>query len=329
MSVGGRRALVTGANGFIGSHLVERLLADGFSVLALCRYDENGSWGWLDHIRPGPPELEVLLGDVRDPGFVDDATGGIDTVFHLAALVSIPHSYEAPASYISTNVTGTLNVLQAARRHGVSRVVHTSTSEVYGSPQEVPIRETHPLQGQSPYSASKIAADKLCESFALSFNVPVVTLRPFNTYGPRQSARAVIPTILGQLLTGATKVHLGDLSPRRDFTFVSDTIAGFMAIASADIPPGSVVQLGTGSSVSIGELFDLCVSITGVDATVVPDEKRVRPERSEVDHLRSDPSRAHDLLGWQPTVSLEDGLRRTADWLEGRVDPARAAEYHT
>lgn len=323
------QVLVTGADGFIGSHLVQRLLEEGADVRALCVYNSNGSLGWLDEM-PGEDRarIDIRLGDVRDPRFVRDAVHGMDAVFHLAALIAIPYSYMAPASFVDTNVTGTLNVLEAVRDAGVGVMVHTSTSEVYGTPQTVPITEEHPLRGQSPYSATKIAADKLAESYALSFETPVVTLRPFNTYGPRQSTRAVIPTMLSQMLAGASSVRLGSLEPRRDFTFVTDTVDGFVRMATTDISPGTTIHLGTGTSVSIGELFDLCRTITGSEAEASVDQERIRPSASEVQVLLSDPTLARETLGWQPRVDLEDGLRAVADWLEGRVDPQRAAIYH-
>jgi NAD dependent epimerase/dehydratase len=320
--------LVTGADGFIGSHLVERLAREGAEVSALCLYNSNGSYGWLDEL---PPELAARvhprLGDIRDPRCVRDAVAGVDVVFHLAALIAIPYSYLAPASFVSTNVAGTLNVLEAARDAGTARVINTSTSEVYGTPETIPIRETHPLCAQSPYAATKIAADQLCESYARSFGTPVVTLRPFNTYGPRQSARAVIPTILGQLLAGATRVRLGSLTPRRDFTFVEDTVDGFVRLALAELSPGSLVQLGTGETVSVGDLFALCCQVTGCQAEVVTENQRVRPDGSEVRVLLSDPSRAKTVIGWGPRTSLREGLTRTARWLVPRVDLARAERY--
>lgn len=323
------RALVTGADGFIGSHLVRRLLDEGADVRALCVYNSNGSLGWLEEMsRDDRARVDVRLGDIRDPRFVREAVQGTDAVFHLAALIAIPYSYIAPASFVDTNVTGTLNVLEAVRDGGVGVMVHTSTSEVYGTPETVPITEDHPLRAQSPYSATKIAADKLAESYALSFETPVVTLRPFNTYGPRQSTRAVIPTMLAQLLAGARSVRLGALEPRRDFTFVSDTVDGFVRMATADLTPGTTIHLGTGTSVSIGELFDLCRRITGSGAEAIVDQERIRPSASEVQVLLSDPTRARETLGWQPRTDLEDGLQAVADWLEGSVDPDRAAVYH-
>lgn len=320
--------VVTGADGFIGSHLVERLLMDGAEVRALCCYNSDGSAGWLDHVdASGADGLDIVLGDVRDPGLVRDVVHGADVVFHLAALIAIPYSYRAPASFIYTNVDGTLNVLEAVRSAGTALMVHTSTSEVYGTPESLPILESHRLCGQSPYAASKIAADQLCEAYARSYATPVVTLRPFNTYGPRQSARAVIPTILGQLLAGSPHVRLGSLDPRRDFTYVADTVDGFVRMAVASPAPGTLVQLGSGTTISIGDLLDLCREITGVQADPIADAQRLRPARSEVDVLWSDPSRAAAVLDWHPTTALRDGLVHTAEWLRDHGDPWTANRY--
>lgn len=326
-AIAGKTVFVTGADGFIGSHVVERLVADGADVRALCLYNSNGSAGWLDE-SPVRRDVDVQLGDIRDAEHMRALVKGADVVLHLAALIAIPYSYVAPRSYVDTNITGTLNILEAVRAEGTPRLVHTSTSEVYGTPESVPITVAHPLRGQSPYSASKIGADKMCESYALSFYTPVTVLRPFNTFGPRQSMRAVIPTILSQLLAGASEVHLGALSPKRDFTFVADTADGFVRAATTDLAPGTVVQLGTGRTVSIAETFELCLQATGSSATVTTDEDRFRPAGSEVEILLSDPAQAADVLGWTPQTSLEDGLRATAEWLHGRVDARKAGVYH-
>ncbi|MFZ2492702.1 MAG: GDP-mannose 4,6-dehydratase [Thermoanaerobaculia bacterium] len=320
---------MTGADGFIGSHLTEKLVALGANVRAFCFYNSNGSLGWLDESgQDVRRSIDVRLGDIRDARFVEEACRGIDTVFHLAALIAIPYSYQSPQSFVDTNVHGTLNILEAVRRAGCRRIVQTSTSEVYGTPEDLPIRETHPLHGQSPYSATKIAADKLCEAYHCSFGVPVVTLRPFNTYGPRQSTRAVLPTLLIQLLSGRKEVRLGRIDPRRDLTFVDDTVDGFLRAAEADAVDGDVIQLGTGRTVSIGELFDLACKTLGVSATVVQQEERLRPTASEVLVLLSDPSRAQAKLGWSARVSLEEGLGRTAAWLSSHINTFDAERFH-
>lgn len=312
----GRRVLVTGADGFIGSHLCERLLREGAVVRAFCLYNPQGSWGWLHDIADDlRGRLDVRLGDVRDAGFVRDAVAGSEIVFHLAALIAIPYSYLAPTSFIETNVLGTLNVLEAARMHGVRRVVHASTSEVYGTPATLPIRETHPLSAQSPYAASKVAADQLALSYYCSFDVPVTIVRPFNTYGPRQSTRAVLPTILVQLMEGKQQIELGRLDTRRDLTFVTDTVDGFVRAGSATGIDGQVTQLGTGTALSIQELFDRCCRVLDRTAQITTDARRVRPERSEVVVLQSDPTLARERLGWVSTVAIDEGLQRTADWL--------------
>lgn len=317
----GAKVLVTGADGFIGSHLTERLVAEGAKVRAFCMYNSHGSLGWLDTIPAAVrSEIDVVLGDVRDARHVERACGGIEVVFHLAALIAIPYSYHAPESFLDTNVKGTLNVLEGVRRAGCRRMINTSTSEVYGTPTEIPIRESHPLQGQSPYSASKIAADKISEAYACSFGVPVVTLRPFNTFGPRQSTRAVIPTILVQLLAGKKKIALGSLAPKRDLTFVADTVDGFIRAATAESIDGEVIQLGTGRAESIGELFEIACRLLGVEAEVEQDQIRLRPDRSEVMVLQSDPARAKLRLGWEATTSLESGLTRTAEWLRANIN---------
>jgi NAD dependent epimerase/dehydratase len=325
MDIDGRRVVVTGADGFIGSHLCEALLAQGCHVSAFCFYNSFDSRGWLDTIpAETAAEIEIVMADVRDPHGVRRAFRDTEVVFHLAALIGIPFSYHSPDSYVDTNVKGTLNVLQASRDLELERVVITSTSEVYGTAQTVPISEKHPRRGQSPYSASKIGADALAEAFHRSFEVPVVIARPFNTYGPRQSARAVIPTIIGQLLAGAAELRLGALSPTRDLTFVSDTCSGLIALASCDQAVGRDVNLGTGREVSIGDLAAMLVAITGSSAPIVCEEARLRPSGSEVERLLCDNSLACTLTGWQPSVPLREGLARTVAWFS---DPAHRAAY--
>jgi UDP-glucose 4-epimerase len=329
LSLSGKTVLVTGADGFIGSHLVERLVAEGARVRAFCLYNSHGSRGWLEDAEDGVRSaLDVRLGDVRDARFVEQACEGVDVVFHLAALIAIPYSYAAPESFVDTNVRGTLNVLEACRRHGVKRLIHTSTSEVYGTPATLPIRETHPLQAQSPYAASKVAADQLAISYHASFEVPVTVLRPFNTYGPRQSTRAVLPTILTQLMAGRTEVELGRLDPRRDMTYVTDTVDGFVRAASAPGAVGQTIQLGTGRSLSVREIFDAACAALGVRAEVRQDPRRLRPDASEVLVLESDPTRAREVLGWQAEVGVEDGLARTAAWLKAHAERYRGEFLH-
>jgi len=325
----GKRVVVTGADGFIGSHLTEALVAQGCVVTALCFYNSFDSWGWLDSLpSKTTSRFSVVMGDVRDPNGVRAALAGADVVFHLAALIGIPFSYNSPDSYVDTNVKGTLNVLQAARDLGLERVVVTSTSEVYGSAQYVPIDEAHPRQAQSPYSASKIGADALATAFCRSFNLPAVIVRPFNTYGPRQSKRAVIPTIIMQLLAGSAELHLGSLRPTRDLTFVTDTCAGFIALASCDEAVGLDVNLGAGKEISIGDLASLLVELTGSKATVVTDDERLRPAGSEVERLMSDNALARALTRWEPAVSLRDGLARTVAWFsESPERPGHKSMY--
>ena len=310
---GGRRVLVTGGEGFIGSHLVERLVREGAAVRALVHYNPFGRFGWLDP--EVHDEVEVVPGDVRDPERVFTAVEGCEVVFHLAALIGIPYSYAAPESYVQVNVTGTHHVARACLRAGVRRLVHTSTSEVYGTARHVPIAENHPLQPQSPYSASKIGADMMALSFFHAFELPVAIVRPFNTYGPRQSTRAVIPTILAQLHGGARTIELGATTPTRDFNYVDDTVAGFLAVASCERAAGEVVNIGSGREISIGDLVALLIAITGSEATVVTDPARLRPEGSEVERLLCDNRRARRWAGWEPLVPLEEGLARTSAWV--------------
>lgn len=309
------KILITGADGFIGSHLTDTLVRAGHDVRALCQYNSFSSWGWLDGSEYGR-DIDVVLGDVRDPAQMRRICKGVDTVYHLAALIAIPYSYHAPSSYVETNVQGTLNVLQAAMDANVSRILHTSTSEVYGTARSVPIREDHPLQAQSPYSATKIAADALAYSFYSSFNLPVVIARPFNTYGPRQSARAVIPTVITQLLAGCKTIKLGALTPTRDFNYVADTCQGFMALTGSDSAIGKSVNIGSGTEISIGNTVELIAELMGVEVQIECDEQRLRPANSEVERLVCDNTLMHSLTGHAPQHSLRDGLAQTIEWLK-------------
>ena len=321
----GARVLVTGAGGFIGSHLAERLVELGARVRAFVHYNALGSRGWLEQ-SPHRDEMEIVLGDVADRDSVDAAVRDCEVVFHLAALIAIPFSYRAPGMYVATNVTGTMNLLQASRMHGVRRVVHTSTSEVYGTAQYVPIDEAHPLVGQSPYSATKIGADKIAEAFQRSFDVPVVTVRPFNTFGPRQSARAVIPTIIGQALAGRP-IELGHVHPTRDFNYVTNTVDGFVRAATVPGAIGETINLGTGVEVSIGELVERVSALLGVPLSTTFAEQRARPPASEVERLLADASKARSLLDWSPAVDLHRGLELTIDWMREHLARYRTHEY--
>jgi len=321
----GRRVLVTGGGGFIGSHLAERLVTLGAATRVLVRYTSSGAAGWLDRSMVRN-EIEVIAGDISDRDVVRRAVDRTDVVFHLAALIGIPYSYHAPSSYVQTNVAGTLNVLQAALDANVSRVVHTSTSEVYGTALRTPIGEDHPLQTQSPYSATKAGADLLAFAFQRSFGLPVVTLRPFNTYGPRQSMRAVIPTIITQALTRPA-VRLGDLDPSRDFTYVLDTVEAFVLAGSVDGLPPDPMNVGSGKEISVRDLAALIVSMIGTNVPTELDDSRVRPERSEVDRLCADATRARTLLGWTPRHSLRDGLAATIAWMKDNIERYRPETY--
>ena len=318
----GRNVVVTGADGFIGSHLAEALLTAGANVTALAQYNSFDSYGWLDDLAPeARAQMRLERGDVRDPQFMHELLRGQHVCMHLAALIAIPYSYSAPQSYVETNVTGTLNVLTAARQHGLERVVHTSTSEVYGTAQARPISEKHPLQGQSPYSASKIGADMQAEAFARSFDMPVVIHRPFNTFGPRQSERAVIPTIIRQVLDPSCEtIELGDLSPERDFTFVEDTASAFLALGTAeDLFYGEVYNGGTGHAVTIGQTLDMILELTGCEKSVRQDNQRVRPARSEVQALIADNTKLETATGWSPRTDLRSGLDKTINWWRERL----------
>lgn len=324
-----KKILVTGSDGFIGSHLTEELVRKGYDIRAFTYYNSFNSWGWLDH---SPKEikdnLDVFAGDIRDPHGVKEAMKGCDAVLHLAALIAIPYSYHSPDTYVDTNVKGTLNIVQAARELGVQKVVHTSTSEVYGTAQFVPITEDHPLQGQSPYSASKIGADQMALSFYRSFDTPVAVIRPFNTYGPRQSARAVIPTIISQIASGKKNIHLGALHPTRDFNYVKDTVQGFIDVMNSEKSIGEVINIGSNYEVSIGETVEMIAEVMGADITITTDEERMRPEKSEVNRLWADNQKAKELLGWEPKYGGKDGFKRglkeTAEWF---TNPENLKQY--
>lgn len=306
------KVLVTGADGFIGSHLTELLLAEGYAVRALCQYNSFNNWGWLDNVRH--PDLEIVTGDVRDPNLCRVITDGCSTVFHLAALIAIPYSYVAPYSYVDTNIKGTLNICQAARDCGVKRLIVTSTSEVYGTAKYVPIDEKHPRQPQSPYSATKIGADAIAMSFFNAFSLPVVLARPFNTYGPRQSARAIIPTIITQIADGKREIKVGDLTPTRDFNYVTDTAAGFLALARAEGIEGREINIATGVEVSMRETLETIARLMGADVNYVTDPQRLRPSGSEVFRLCGDNTLITTLTPWRPRFNLEQGLKETIDW---------------
>ncbi|PAQ13677.1 NAD-dependent dehydratase [Bacillaceae bacterium SAOS 7] len=323
------KILVTGADGFIGSHLTEELIRQGYDVRAFVYYNSFNSWGWLDS---SPNEikknLDVFAGDIRDPYGVKTAMQGCDVVLHLASLIAIPYSYHSPDTYVDTNIKGTLNVLQAARELGVSKVVHTSTSEVYGTALYVPIDEDHPLQGQSPYSASKIGADQMALSFYRSFETPVSIIRPFNTYGPRQSARAVIPTIITQLANGANKIKLGAIHPTRDFNYVKDTVSGFISVMNSEKSIGEVINIGSNYEISIGETAQLIAEVMGVSLEIETDDQRLRPEKSEVERLWAENKKAKELLGWEPSHGDKEGFKRglkeTAEWFS---NPENLKQY--
>lgn len=319
MSLQGKKILITGAGGFIGSHLLEALLVRGHTVRAFVRYNSTNSWGWLDTLSDElKSNLEVFAGDIRDPNGVRQAVSGCDVVLHLASLIAIPYSYHSPDTYVDTNIKGTLNVLQAAREFSIDRVVHTSTSECYGTARFVPISEEHPLQPQSPYSATKIAADQLALSFYYSFGTPVSIIRPFNTYGPRQSARAIIPTVITQIANGKRKLKLGALHPTRDFNFVRDTVRGFLAVAESNRSIGEVINIGSNFEVSIGDTVQMIAETMGVEVEIETEEVRLRPEKSEVDRLWADNTKARELAGWTPEYAGREGMKRglveTAAW---------------
>lgn len=318
-----KKVLITGADGFIGSHLTELLLENGYKVKALAQYNSFNYWGWLEDI-PSNPNLEIVSGDVRDPHFCKEIVKSMDIVFHLAALIAIPYSFLAPDSYVDTNTKGTLNICQAAKESGGIRLLNTSTSEIYGTAQYVPIDEKHPRQPQSPYSATKIAADAIAMSFYNAFGLPVTTVRPFNTYGPRQSARAIIPTIITQIVSGVKQIKLGDLRPTRDFNYVKDTCLGFLAIAECDETIGKEINIASNSEISIGDTLNLIKEIMKSDVEFITDEKRIRPENSEVFRLWGDNSLIKELTKWKPRVSIREGLEETIEWF---TRPENLAKY--
>ena len=323
------KVLVTGADGFIGSHLTEGLVKRGYWVRAFVFYNSFNTWGWLDALpKDKLDQIEIFSGDVRDPNGVREALKGMDGIFHLAALIAIPFSYHSPDSYVDTNIKGTLNVLQAARELGTERIMITSTSEVYGTAQYVPIDEKHPFQGQSPYSATKIGADRLAESFYRSFNLPVSIVRPFNTYGPRQSARAVIPTIITQLLSGKEEIKLGSLTPTRDFNYVKDTAAGFIAIAESDQTIGEEINIATQQEISIGELAGEIINQINPKARIICDEQRLRPEKSEVNRLLGSNEKIKRLTKWAPRYTFEQGIKETIEWIEKNIGSYKADLYN-
>lgn len=322
MDLNGKTVLVTGADGFIGSHLTEMLVKEGCTVKALSQYNSFNNWGWLETV-DCQDQIEVLCGDIRDPHYCNKVTKGVDVIFHLAALIAIPYSYDAPTSYVDTNVTGTLNICQAALENGCEKVIHTSTSEVYGTALYVPIDEKHPLQPQSPYSASKIGADSMAMSFYNSFELAVATARPFNTYGPRQSARAVIPTIISQIADGAEKIMVGDLSPTRDFNFALDTCKGFVSIATTDQAVGETINIGSNSEISIQDTFELIKDIMNSSVDFVVDPQRIRPSKSEVHRLFCDNTKLIELTGYQQDYSFRQGLEETISWFTNTENLAK------
>ncbi|WP_071063691.1 NAD-dependent 4,6-dehydratase LegB [Andreesenia angusta] len=324
-----KKILVTGADGFIGSHLVEKLVSLGSEVTALAQYNSFNTWGWLDTVEDRiRKEVKVVTGDIREYDGVKRVVKGQDVVFHLAALIAIPYSYLSPMAYVRTNIEGTTNVLEACRDYDVGKIVHTSTSETYGTALYVPIDEKHPMQGQSPYSSSKIGADKMAESFYKSFDTPVATIRPFNTYGPRQSARAVIPTVISQILSGKKKIELGSLTPTRDFNYVKDTAEAFIKVAESDKTIGQVVNAGSNKEISIGDLVEKIIKISEKEVEIVYDEQRIRPEKSEVNRLLADNSRIKELTGWKPSYTLDQGLKETIEWIGENLNYFKSDIYN-
>lgn len=329
MNLKGKKVLVTGSEGFIGSHLTERLVELGADVTALVQYNSFNNWGWIDTVDKKVKEnIKVVTGDIREYDGMKRIIKDQNVVFHLAALIAIPYSYLSPMAYIRTNVEGTANVLEACREYNIEKIIHTSTSETYGTAQYVPIDEKHPLQGQSPYSASKIGADKIAESYFTSFNLPVATIRPFNTYGPRQSARAVIPTIISQILSGKTEIKLGSLTPTRDFNYVKDTAEAFIKIAESDKTIGQVINAGSNYEISIGETVKKIIDIMGKDVKIICDEERIRPEKSEVNRLWAENAKIKELTDWSPKYSLDEGLGETVEWIKNNLNHFKTDIYN-
>lgn len=329
MNLTSKKVLVTGSEGFIGSHLTERLVELGANVTALVQYNSFNNWGWIDTFDKNVKDsIKVVTGDVREYDGMKRVIKGQDVVFHLAALIAIPYSYLSPMAYVRTNVEGTTNVLEACREYEIEKIVHTSTSETYGTALYVPIDEKHPMQGQSPYSASKIGADKIAESFYRSFNLPVATIRPFNTYGPRQSARAVIPTVISQILDGKKEIKLGSLTPTRDFNYVKDTAEAFVKIAESDKTIGEVINAGSNYEISIGDTVRKIIDIMGKDVKIICDEERIRPEKSEVNRLWADNSKIKDITEWEPKYSLDKGLKETVDWVRDNMKYFKSDIYN-
>lgn len=329
MNLQGKKVLVTGAEGFIGSHLTERLVELGAEVTALAQYNSFNNWGWIDTFDKNVIDsINVVTGDIREYDGIKRIVKGQDVVLHLAALIAIPYSYQSPMAYVRTNVEGTTNVLEACREYDVEKIVHTSTSETYGTALYVPIDEKHPMQGQSPYSASKIGADKIAESFYRSFNMPIATIRPFNTYGPRQSARAVIPTIISQILAGKREIKLGSLTPTRDFNYVKDTAEAFIKIAESDNTVGEVINAGSNYEISIGDTVKKIIEIIGNDVKIICDEDRIRPEKSEVNRLWADNTKIKNLTGWAPKYDIEAGLRETVEWIKNNMQYFKTDIYN-
>lgn len=325
----GKKVLVTGAEGFIGSHLTERLVELGADVTALAQYNSFNSWGWIDTFDKNVKEsIKVVTGDIREYDGMKRIIKGQEVVLHLAALIAIPYSYLSPMAYVRTNVEGTTNVLEACREYNVEKIVHTSTSETYGTALYVPIDEKHPMQGQSPYSASKIGADKMAESYYKSFNMPIATLRPFNTYGPRQSARAVIPTIISQILAGKTEIKLGSLTPTRDFNFVKDTAEAFIKVAESEKTIGEVINAGSNYEITIGDTVKKIINIIGKDVKILCDDERIRPENSEVNRLWADNAKIKELTGWKPNYTIDQGLEATVDWIKNNMQYFKTDIYN-